>query len=165
MNHGRIGRVHTNDRRCCRCRWRCTDHLDRRPEKVQREDVVFWRKERLETYVEFATATKRYVAILYRVAGHRGVDSSAQPIALEAALPLLAEAFHRRDEAFERVLLVSQSNSIADCAKAWVSKVYVLRSLLDRPDLSESEWKAAVEEANAHRAEFRGAVQNEIGIG
>ncbi|BBX86925.1 hypothetical protein [Mycolicibacterium aubagnense] len=132
--------------------------------KSKREDVVFWRTERLGTYVEFAAATKRYVAILYRVAGHRGVDSSAQSLALDAALPLLAEAFHRRDEVYERVLLISRSDAITTCAKAWVAKIYDLRALLDRPELGEPEWRAAVDEANARRAEFRDAVHHEIGI-
>ncbi len=133
---------------------------DRR--QSRREDAVFWRRERLDAYVEFSAAAKSYVAVLYRLAGHRGADPAARPITKELAQPLLDAAFHRRDEAYERLRYVSKSDEIEEKAHLWVRAIRGLHDLVDADDLTAATWAAAVEATNLDRDVFLMAVRNEI---
>jgi hypothetical protein len=51
------------------------------------------------------------MSILFRVASFRGVDSQT-PLPLEAADPMLAAALHKREPAFEKVLLIGNPSGV-----------------------------------------------------
>jgi hypothetical protein len=129
----------------------------------QHEWVLLGRSERLAAYGEFSMATKEYVAVLYRVAGGLGIDSQTERLGLNEAEPLLADAFHTRDTAFERMRLVGSSESV-ERARAWVQAIYQMRESLRSPNLDASGWEALVARANQARDTFHVQARAELAL-
>lgn len=131
--------------------------------RFRREFRVRWHERRLMEYAAFSSATKRTMSILFRVAAGALLDDQTEQIPLEDARPLLANAFHEREEAFERVRLVG-SPAVITAARAWVQEIYVMRSLVEKSATTREVWQAQVAVTNKRRDEFYAAARQEVGL-
>jgi len=134
---------------------------DRRKERHEGRMLV--RGEKLDAYASFSAATKEYMAVLYRVAAHRGVDDQTERLSLAKAEPLLSEAFQARDRAFEQIRIVGSDESIAR-ARAWVKQIYEMRNYLWARRVVELEWAALRDRANETRDAFHEQVRQELAV-
>jgi hypothetical protein len=131
--------------------------------RFRRDQMVYWQQQRLGAYVDFAVASKRTMAILYRVGASLGVDDQTEPISLDEARPLLAEAFHERDSAFERVLLVG-SNEVTAAARSWVPRIWTMRQLASSREIDSETWTAAVNDAREQRNAFDAVAKVDLAV-
>lgn len=131
--------------------------------KYRREEDSRWRDQRLRAYTDFAVELKSLMALLYRVAAWHGLDQQPDPLAPEAAVPLYADAFHRRDVAFERMLVVGDPALIA-AARVWSGDVNKKRRQLDHDAevLTADEWADLVAEINVARNLFHEAARHDL---
>lgn len=117
--------------------------------------------DRIAAYADFSAAAKESMSILFRVAASRGLDAQTESMSLQDALPLLADAYHRREAAFERVRLIGD-DAVWQAARRWVAGIYEMRAAVDNPDLTADGWNKLVGEANAGRSEFHMVARREI---
>lgn len=142
--------------------WLATELTER--SRFRRARRIHWRDRRLDAYLEFAVATKKYMAVLFRIGASLGVDPVPERLSLDEAQPLLAVAFEERDSAFERMRLVG-SETLVLAAQAWVASMLTMRKSLDAPDALTSErWKALIENVSAKRSEFHRLAQLDLGV-
>jgi hypothetical protein len=132
--------------------------------RFQRARQTYWRDKRLEAYVDFASATKSYMGVLFRIGSSMGVDPQTEPLTPDQGAILLASAFEQREIAFEKMRLVGSSTT-CDAARTWVRAVYELRHSLDLADsLTRERWQELVRRANEGRSHFHQAAQSDLGV-
>jgi hypothetical protein len=102
------------------------------------------------------------MSVLFRVAAGLGLDAQTEALQLDDAKSALASAFHDREEAFERVLLVS-SAEVIDAARGWVREIYAMRSLVESVGTTKAAWQAQVTQTNAARNAFYAAARSDLG--
>jgi hypothetical protein len=129
--------------------------------RFRRDQAVRWSERR---HADFAIAGKRTMSILFRVAAGRGLDDQTEPMSMEEAKPMLAEAFHDREAAFEQIRLIGDDD-IVNAARAWIPKIYNMRTALERQELTKPEWERLVREANGGRDEYYGVARSSLGAG
>lgn len=122
-----------------------------------------WYERRTVEYAAFSSAAKRTMSVLFRIAAGHSLDDATEPITIEDARPLLASAFHQREEAFERVRLVGSIAVIA-AARGWVQQIYILRGVAERVGVSRDDWQEQVAATNRKRDEFYAVARLEIGL-
>lgn len=123
-----------------------------------------WDERRLECYLRFADAIKRFTSLAGRLAAGKGLFDLPEPLAREAGLELLAEAELERGYAFEAVLLMGDAESISAARSlqrhAWVLEQFV-RDM--RPGTSD-DWMRAFREFQEKRDEFYIAARKSLGV-
>jgi hypothetical protein len=129
--------------------------------RFARERSSRLQEQRLATCVDFSVAAKESMSILFRVAASRGVDAQTEPLSAEEAAPLLADAFHRREAAAERLRLITD-DEIFSAARRWVEQIYVMRSAVVSPDLDRARWQELVGAANEARTAFHVAARRDL---
>lgn len=132
--------------------------------RFRREQQVRWREQRLSTYANFSAAAKQTMSLLFRVGAHLKVDQQSEPMSLDEAKPLLAAAFHAREQEFERVRMVG-SPEIVEAARTWVREIYTMRALIEAGTNDVAEWRGQVASTNRARDGFYEVARAEIGLG
>lgn len=142
--------------------WVATEVTERA--RFRRARLIHWRDRRVDAYMDFAIATKKYMALLFRIGSSLDVDSQPEPLSLDEARQRLAMAFDERDSAFERMRLVG-SDSLLVAAQVWVDAMWTMRKSLDAPDdLTPERWKALIENVSAGRSEFHRLAQLDLDV-
>jgi hypothetical protein len=131
--------------------------------KERHEGRMLVRGEKLEAYASFSAATKEYMAVLYRVAAHLGIDDQTEKMTMKDATPLFADAFQKRDRAFEQIRIVGSNEAIAR-ARAWVRQIYDMRNYLKTRKVVEEDWQALRDGANLARDSFHALVRQELAV-
>lgn len=129
--------------------------------KFRRDQYARLQEHRMTAYADFSAAAKSTMSVLFRVGAWLGVDRMTEPLSLEEARPLLANAFHERETAFERVRLVA-GDSVVTAARQWVRGTYGMRKLLESGEVDTESWAVLVAAANRGRDEFFEAAKREM---
>ncbi|MGW2050605.1 hypothetical protein ACWCPF_36335 [Streptomyces sp. NPDC001858] len=123
-----------------------------------------WDEHRLECYLRYADAVKRFSSVAGRLAAGKGLFRLPQPLAEEAGLELLAEAELERGYAFEALLLMGDAETISAARAlqrhAWVLEQFVRDMRPGTPD----DWMNAFREFQEKRDEFYIAARGSLGV-
>lgn len=84
----------------------------------KREQAVRWDTRRLDVYAEYASAIKEIHALTLRLIGPRAPGITADPIDRDAGLETLTQAEFHRTKAWESVLLLGDTATVAASRKA-----------------------------------------------
>ncbi|MER7735165.1 hypothetical protein ABTX80_30140 [Streptomyces erythrochromogenes] len=123
-----------------------------------------WDERRLECYLRYADAIKKFTSLAGRLAASKGLFDLPQPLAEEAGLELLAEAELERGYAFEAVLLMGDAESIS-AARALQRHAWALERLVrDMRPGTPDDWMRALREFQEKRDEFYIAARNSLGV-
>jgi len=129
----------------------------------RRSQAVRWDEKRLAVYADYANSVKRLFQIAMRIAAHRGLPVTGEPLTPEAGKEVLAQAELDRATKFETVLLLGEP-SVIIAARRWHSAAWKIdwyaRDLIEDTDSFESDVKAA----NRARAEFYARVREDLGV-
>jgi hypothetical protein len=122
--------------------------------RSRRERTRHWEDRRVEAYIQFSTATKSMMALLFRLAATLGNDDQTERMEYDAQAKLaLAEAFMIRESAFEVIRLIGDPK-LFEAARDWVKRVYDMRIMVDAQTVDRRRWHGLVASANAARDEF-----------
>lgn len=123
-----------------------------------------WDEHRLECYLRYADAVKKFTSLAGRLAAGKGLFDLPQPLAREVGLELMAEAELERGYAFEAVLLMGDARTISAARAlqrhAWVLEQFVRDMRPGTPD----DWIRAFREFQEKRDEFYVAARSSLGV-
>ncbi|MFI0724016.1 hypothetical protein [Streptomyces sp. NPDC021224] len=124
-----------------------------------------WDERRLEAYLGFANAIKRFTSIAGRLAATRGLSALPQPLDLDTGLALLAEAEQDRGHAFEAVLLMGDADAIT-AARALQRDAWTLERFVrtPAPDDTPADWTRAFTALQDRRDTFYLAARHDLGV-
>ncbi|MGV9455312.1 hypothetical protein [Streptomyces sp. NPDC003635] len=131
--------------------------------RFRREEAARWEERRLAVYSEYARSVKKTVTVAYRVAAEQGSGTHPDPLSLDEAKPLLAEANDGRDPSGEALLMLG-SVEVVDKARAWVVTVMEMERFVreGRPD--PEVWQALLARQRAGREGYYTAVREDLGL-
>ncbi|WP_200871679.1 hypothetical protein [Actinomadura welshii] len=122
-----------------------------------------WDEKKFEIYANYANALKTQIGIGQRIAAHRGLAYTVDPLEPEEGMRLLAQAESRRQAEWEAVLLVGDAETVA-AARAWHEGVWNIglwvRGLKD----DQEGWVAAVQRVSRARDDFYSCARRDLGI-
>ncbi|MGW1505031.1 hypothetical protein ACWCQW_42265 [Streptomyces mirabilis] len=123
-----------------------------------------WDEKRLESYLRYADAIKRFTSIAGRLAAGKGLFDLPQPVTQGAGLELLADAELERGYAFESVLLMGDADTIT-AARALQRHAWVLEQFARdlRPGSAE-DWSRAFREFQESRDKYYLAARASLGV-
>ncbi|MFI5470311.1 hypothetical protein ACIA6D_08810 [Streptomyces cacaoi] len=130
----------------------------------RRQLTTRWDEHRLDCYLRYADAVKRFTSLAGRLAAGKGLFHLPQPLAEETGLELMAEAELERGYAFEAVLLMGDAETIS-AARALQRHAWVLEQFVRdmRPGTPE-DWMKAFREFQEKRDEFYVAARDSLGV-
>ena len=100
--------------------------------RCKREQAVRWDTRRLDAYAEYARAIKEIHALTLRLIAPSTPGITADPIDRDAGLEALTQAEFYRTKAWESVLLLGDTATVA-AARDWRSAVWQLELLARTP--------------------------------
>lgn len=103
------------------------------------------------------------MSTLFRVGASLTIDPQTEALSLNEATPLLVQAFHERERAFEKIRLVG-ADDVAETARLWVRGIYNMRDALNSSPVSEENWERLVAAANEGRTAFYRAARRDLGV-
>jgi hypothetical protein len=132
----------------------------------KREQAVRWDTRRLDAYAEYARAIKEIHALTLRLIAPSTPSITADPIDRDAGLEALTQAEFYRTKAWESVLLLGDTATVA-AARDWRSAVWQLELLARTPADDGISVKAlsAVRAANGARDRFYVAARESMNVG
>lgn len=123
-----------------------------------------WDERRLESYLRYADAIKRFTSLAGRLAASRGLFDLPQPLEQEAGLTMLADAELERGYAFEAVLLMGDAETISAARTlqrhAWVLEQFAREQRSGTPE----DWRQALSQFQERRDEFYLAARKSLGV-
>lgn len=131
--------------------------------RFRREQVARWEERRLAVYAEYAQSVKKTVTVTYRVAAALGNDPHPDPLTLEDAKPLLADATSRRDPSGEALIMLG-SPAVVDRARAWVLTALEMERFVREGREDPQAWQALLERQRAGREGYYTAVRDDLGL-
>lgn len=131
--------------------------------RFRREQTARWEERRLAVYAEYAQSVKKTVTVTYRVAAELGIDPHPDPLPLEDAKPLLADATTGRDPAGEALLMLG-SPAVVDRARAWVLTALEMERFVREGREDPQAWQALLERQRAGREGYYTAVRDDLGL-
>ncbi|MFF3858326.1 hypothetical protein [Streptomyces sp. NPDC002209] len=130
----------------------------------RRQLATRWDERRLESYIRYADAIKRFVSVAGRLAAAKGLFDLPQPLGAEAGLELLAEAELERGYAFETVLLMGDAETVS-AARALQRQAWVLEQFArDQRSGTAEDWTRAFREFQDRRDAFYVAARKSLGV-
>ncbi len=109
-----------------------------------REQAARWEERRLGVYADYAQSVKKTVTVTYRVAAGAGVDPHPDPLTLEQAQPLLADATTRRDPSGEALIMLG-SPAVVEKARVWVVTALEMERFVREHREDREAWQALLE--------------------
>ncbi|MET9972596.1 hypothetical protein ABZZ80_43715 [Streptomyces sp. NPDC006356] len=131
--------------------------------RFRREQAARWEERRLAVYAEYAQSVKKTVTVTYRVAAKLGNDPHPDPLPLEDAKPLLADATTDRDPAGEALIMLG-STAVVDKARAWVLTALEMERFVRDGREDPQAWQALLERQRAGRDAYYTAVRDDLGL-
>jgi hypothetical protein len=132
--------------------------------KWKRTQATRWDEKRLTTYMEYASALKKMLAISNRMAATRGVaTATAEPIPLEEGHQLLAAAEADRSAKWETVQLLGDPPTVA-AARSWHEAVWELEWFARGRLTGDEEFELAYRKAGAARTAYYTAARADLGV-
>ncbi|MFE9020799.1 hypothetical protein ACFYNL_19850 [Streptomyces sp. NPDC007808] len=131
--------------------------------RFRREQAARWEERRLAVYADYAQSVKTTVTVTYRVAAALGIDPHPDPLTLEEAKPLLAEATSRRDPSGEALLMLG-SPAVVDRARAWVVSAMDMERFVREERRDPEVWRALLERQRDGREGYYTAVREDLGL-
>ncbi|MFE6938102.1 hypothetical protein [Streptomyces chartreusis] len=128
-----------------------------------REQAARWEERRLGVYADYAQSVKKTVTVTYRVAAAAGVDPHPDPLPLEQAQPLLADATARRDPSGEALIMLG-SPAVVEKAREWVVTAMEMERFVREYREDREAWKALLERQRAAREGYYTAVREDLGL-
>jgi hypothetical protein len=129
----------------------------------QRDEALRWDTRRLDSYGEFASATKHFIMIASRLCATRGLPGGGQPLDLATGLEALAAAEQDLGVKWEHVLMLGSPDAIT-AARDWRHVAWHLewfaRGLRSDPD----EYEQANIDSGSARRRFYTAARTDLGI-
>ncbi|MGW7049814.1 hypothetical protein ACWGDT_45695 [Streptomyces avermitilis] len=123
-----------------------------------------WDERRLESYLRYADAIKRFTSLAGRLAAGKGLFDLPQPLAQETGLEMLADAELERGYAFEAVLLMGDSGTIS-AARALQRQAWVLEHFArDQRSGTSEDWAQAFRQFQEKRDAFYLAARKSLGV-
>jgi hypothetical protein len=131
--------------------------------RFRREQAARWEERRLTVYADYARSVKKTVTVTYRVAAKAGVDPHPDPLTLEEAQPLLADAITCRDPSGEALIMLG-SRTVVEKARAWVVTAMERERFVREGRDDRAEWLALLERQRAGREGYYAAVRDDLGL-
>ncbi|MBT2419441.1 hypothetical protein J7F01_37660 [Streptomyces sp. ISL-22] len=131
--------------------------------RFRREQAARWEERRLAVYADYAQWVKKTVTVTYRVAAELGNDPHPDPLPLEEAKPLLADATTRRDPSGEALIMLG-SPGVVDKARAWVVAAMEMERFVREGRRDPAAWQALLERQRAGREGYYSAVREDLGL-
>ncbi|KUL73354.1 MULTISPECIES: hypothetical protein [unclassified Streptomyces] len=131
--------------------------------RFRRERAARWEERRLAVYAEYAQSVKNTVTVTYRVAAQLGNDPHPDPLPLEEARPLLAEAAVRRDPSGEALIMLG-SPTVVERARVWVVTAMEMERFVREGRVDPEHWRALLERQRAGREGYYAAVRDDLGL-
>jgi hypothetical protein len=131
--------------------------------RFRREQAARWEERRLAVYADYAQSVKKTVTVTYRVAAELGNDPHPDPLPLEEAKPLLADATTRRDPSGEALIMLG-SPEVVDKARAWVVTAMEMERFVRESRRDPEAWRALLERQRAGREGYYTAVREDLGL-
>ncbi|GAA4080586.1 hypothetical protein [Streptomyces shaanxiensis] len=131
--------------------------------RFRREQAARWEERRLAVYADYAQSVKKTVTVTYRVAAKLGNDPHPDPLTLEEAKPLLADATTRRDPSGEALIMLG-SPEVVDKARAWVVTAMEMEHFVRASRQDAEAWQALLERQRAGREGYYTAVRDDLGL-
>lgn len=131
--------------------------------RFRREQAARWEERRLAVYADYAQAVKKTVTVTYRVAAEHGNDPHPDPLPLDEAKPLLAEATTGRDPSGEALIMLG-SPTVVDRARAWVMTALEMERFVREGTRDPEAWRSLLERQRAGREGYYAAVREDLGL-
>ncbi|KUL21172.1 hypothetical protein [Streptomyces regalis] len=131
--------------------------------RFRREQAARWEERRLAVYADYAQSVKKTVTVTYRVAADLGNDPHPDPLTLDEAKPLLADATTRRDPSGEALIMLG-STAVVDKARAWVLTALEMERFVREGRQDPPAWQALLERQRAGREGYYAAVRDDLGL-
>ncbi|MGW5635153.1 hypothetical protein [Streptomyces sp. NPDC003832] len=131
--------------------------------RFRREEAARWEERRLAVYSDYSRSVKRTVMVTYRIAAEEGFGTHPDPLSLEEAKPLLAEANAARDPSGEALLMLG-SVEVVDRARAWVVTVMEMERYVRAGGGDPDDWQALLARQRAGREGYYSAVREDLGL-
>ena len=116
----------------------------------------------MTTYVEYAHAVQRVIAMASRLAAQRGVFVGSDGVAEVRTLADLAGAEEQRTVAWEAVLMLG-SDSVVIAARQWHNCVFRLHRIA-AGQAPAASWREAVDATSMVRRTFYEAARKDLGV-
>ncbi|NUR09807.1 MAG: hypothetical protein HOQ45_22695 [Nocardioidaceae bacterium] len=131
--------------------------------RFRREQTARWEERRLAVYADYARSVKKTVTVTYRVAASLGNDPHPDPLPLEEAKPLLADASTGRDPSGEALIMLG-SPEVVDKARTWVVAAMKMERFVRDGRRDPEAWQALLERQRAGREGYYAAVREDLGL-
>jgi hypothetical protein len=131
--------------------------------KERRERLRHWEDRRLDAYVDFARGAKEGMWYLFRVAAYLGNDRNPEPLSMEQAKPFLANAYEKRDAAFEYLTLVG-SNELVERCREWTAEITKMRLMVNTEEHAPDVWAELVNNARAARDRYHESARRDLKV-
>lgn len=131
--------------------------------RFRREEAARWEERRLAVYADYARSVKRTVTVAYRVASQLGIDMHPDPLTVENAKPLLAEANIERVAPGEALLMLG-SPEVVEKARDWVVVAIDMERFVREGRRDPEAWEALLERQRTGRENYYTAVREELGL-
>ncbi|TXS43121.1 hypothetical protein EAO75_30730 [Streptomyces sp. uw30] len=131
--------------------------------RFRREQAARWEERRLAVYADYAQSVKKTVTVTYRVAAALGIDPHPDPLPLDEAKPLLADATTRRDPSGEALIMLG-SPTVVDRARTWVMTALEMERFVREGSQDRQAWKALLEQQRTGREGYYRAVREDLGL-
>ncbi|MDC0769150.1 hypothetical protein [Streptomyces sp. HD] len=131
--------------------------------RFRREQTARWEERRLAVYADYARSVKKTVTVTYRVAAGLGNDPHPDPLPLEEAKPLLADATTGRDPSGEALIMLG-SPEVVDRARAWVVVAMEMERFVRDGRRDPEAWQELLERQRAGREGYYAAVREDLGL-
>ncbi|WP_367319036.1 hypothetical protein [Streptomyces sp. HUAS ZL42] len=131
--------------------------------RFRREQAARWEERRLAVYADYAQSVKKTVTVTYRVASELGNGTHPDPLTLEEAKPLLAEANTGRDPSGEALIMLG-SPAVVEQARAWVVTAMEMERFVREGRRDPQAWQALLDRQRAGRERYYAAVREDLGL-
>lgn len=123
-----------------------------------------WDERRLEAYLRYADAIKRFTSVAGRLAAGKGLFDLVQPLTGDIGLERLAEAELERGYAFEAVLLMGDAETIS-AARALQRNAWVLEQFVrDMRSGTAEDWTRAFRQFQEKRDAYYIVARKSLGV-
>jgi len=129
----------------------------------RRDQSVRWDERRLEAYTEYARAVKAVQVAASRLVADRIPGASTGPADRAAGLQLLADAGADRTKAWEAVLLLGDSVTVA-AARQWREAIWQLERIATDQSLGATEWAQRLTVVDQGRDRFYEAARASLNV-
>jgi hypothetical protein len=131
--------------------------------RFRRERAARWEERRLAVYADYARAVKATVTVTYRVASELGNGTHPDPLTVEEARPLLAEANTGRDPSGEALIMLGSPEVVAK-GRLWVVTAMEMERFVREGRRDPEAWQVLLEQQRAGREAYYAAVRDDLGL-